>query len=104
VLPLAAPVPAAVLELQLPVPASAASAAACWSPTLPLAAVAPLLALTSPLLAASDADAPDEDRPPAGSLRIYGRPDRGWLYLAGGIGPMAIDPARAGPASVQACR
>ncbi|HEX9065735.1 MAG TPA: hypothetical protein VF843_11550 [Streptosporangiaceae bacterium] len=55
---------------------------------VPLAAAAPLPAVPGVAVAGSavagwDADASDVDRPAAGSIRMYGRPDRGWLYLAG---------------------
>jgi hypothetical protein len=69
-----------------------------------LAAVAPFVAATSPGPVASDADAPDVDRPPAGSIRIYGRPDRGWLYLAGGNAPMTCRSGKGKPVPVQTCR
>src|SRR5215467_6608896 len=74
--------PPAPLRLARVACSGAAPAAAAGEP--PLAPAAP------GAVAGSEAGAPDADCPLAGLVRMYGRPDRGWLSKAGHTAVLAV--------------
>src|SRR5215469_14200970 len=74
--------PPAPLKPACPACSGAVPAAAAGEP--PLAPAAP------GAVAGSEAGAPDADCPLAGLVRMYGRPDRGWLSKAGHTAVLAV--------------